>query len=369
MRILVLSKRQYTGRDLIDDRFGRIRELPIALAEAGHQVAGVCLSYRPRDERVHDDVKANIRVNWHSLNAHRLIPFSTGNYGLTVGAVVNALRPDVIWACSDAFHAILGVQFAKKFRAALVVDLYDNFESFTATRFPLIKTAFRRALRRADGITCVSQPLVRYVRKISRYKGPIEVIENAVPTGVFRPRNQKMCRREFGLPSKGIFIGTAGAISRSRDIDTLFNAFQILAQRSSNIHLVLAGPCDKGISLPQNTHVHYVGDLSPEKVPTLLSTLDVSIICNRDSAFGKYCFPQKFYESLACEIPTVAAAIGAMRELLHSYPAHLYEPQNAESLAVAVMGMIDHPVLLPFKVPTWKSLGHRLEDFLQRCVR
>ena len=177
----------------------------------------------------------------------------------------------------------------------------------------------------------MSRPLVRYIRKTSRYKGPIEVIENAVPAGVFHPRNQEMGRREFGLPSKGIFIGTAGAISRSRDIDTLFKAFQILVQRRLDIHLVLAGPCDKGIFLPRNPQVHYVGNLSPEKVPALLSTLDVAIICSRDSAFGRYCFPQKFYESLACGIPTVAAAVGSMRELLHSYPAHLYEPQNAES--------------------------------------
>jgi len=45
LRILVLTKRQYTNRDLLDDRFGRIRELPLQLGLRGFQVDGLCLSY------------------------------------------------------------------------------------------------------------------------------------------------------------------------------------------------------------------------------------------------------------------------------------------------------------------------------------
>ena len=50
MRILVLTKRQYMGMDLLDDRFGRFRELPLELARLGHQVHGLCLSYRARND-------------------------------------------------------------------------------------------------------------------------------------------------------------------------------------------------------------------------------------------------------------------------------------------------------------------------------
>ena len=45
MKILVLTKRQYMGKDLLDDRFGRFRELPLELAKLGHEVTGICLSY------------------------------------------------------------------------------------------------------------------------------------------------------------------------------------------------------------------------------------------------------------------------------------------------------------------------------------
>jgi len=46
MRMLITAKHPYTNRDLLDDRFGRIRELPLQLALKGFQVSGLCLSYK-----------------------------------------------------------------------------------------------------------------------------------------------------------------------------------------------------------------------------------------------------------------------------------------------------------------------------------
>jgi teichuronic acid biosynthesis glycosyltransferase TuaC len=369
MRILVLSKRQYTNRDLIDDRFGRLRELPLALAAAGNQVAGICLSYRPRDEGRRDDVEENGQVAWHTLNVKRLLPWGSTSYWRTSDVIGRDFRPDLVWACSDAVHAILGVRIAKRLGASLVIDLYDNFESFPATRFPGVTAAFRRALRCADGITCVSGPLARYVRETSSWKGPIEVIENAVPKGLFRPMDRGSCRRELGLPEEGLLIGTAGAISKSRGIETLFQAFEILAQERSDVHLVLAGACDKGLTLPRNSRMHYLGMLPPKMVPVFLSALNITVICNRESAFGKYCFPQKFYEGVACGVPVVAAGTGAMRELLKDTPEHLFEPENVNDLVAVLRRQIDNPVALPLDAPTWTTLGNRLEDFFRVCVK
>jgi teichuronic acid biosynthesis glycosyltransferase TuaC len=369
MRILVLTKRQYTNRDLIDDRFGRLRELPLALASAGHAVAGVCLSYRTRDEGRRDDVKENVQVTWYSLNLKRLLPGGSTSYWRIIDMIGRDLRPDLVWACSDALHAILGVRIAKRLQASLVIDLYDNFESFWATRIPGVTTAFRRALKCANGITCVSHPLARYVRDTIYCKCPIAVIENGVSKDLFYPRDQADCRRELRLPADDRLIGAAGAISRSRGIETLFHAFEKLAQERSDIHLVLAGHCDKGLILPRHSHVHYLGILPPEKVPVFLSALNIAVISNRESAFGKYCFPQKFYESVACGVPVVAAGTGAILELLKNTPENLFEPENVDNLVAILRRQIDHPVSLPLEIQTWTTLGNRLEDFLRVCAK
>jgi glycosyltransferase involved in cell wall biosynthesis len=363
MNILVLSKRQYMNKDLIDDRYGRFRELPLALAGLGHKVTGICLSYRTRDEGRRDDVTQVARVDWYSLNLKRLLPWGEMSYWHTIDSIAGDFRPDLAWACSDAPHAIIGVHIAKKIGAPLVIDLYDNFESFSITRLPGVTSMFRRALRSADGITCVSHPLARYVKQTSACKCPVEVIENAVPEGIFSPMDRASARRELGLPQDGIFIGTAGAISSSRGIETLFRAFENLTLRRPDVHLVLSGPCDKGLKLPQSPKVHYLGILPTQTVPTFLSALDISVICNRDSAFGRYCFPQKFYESVACGVPVVAAATGAMLELLEDMPEILFEPDNADSLTHVLHGQIANPLSVTLKAPSWMDLGKQLENF------
>ena len=51
MKILVLTKRQYMGKDLLNDRFGRFRELPLELARLGHVIMGLATSYRQKERR------------------------------------------------------------------------------------------------------------------------------------------------------------------------------------------------------------------------------------------------------------------------------------------------------------------------------
>ncbi len=369
MRILVLSKRQYMSRDLLDDRYGRFRELPLALASAGHKVTGICLSYRPRSESPITDADGSAQVVWHPMNLKRLLPHGSGSYWRKVKEIGNTVRPDLVWACSDAIHAILGVRVAKMLGTKLVVDLYDNFESFGLTRLPGMTSIFRRALRQADGITCVSRPLREYIRHVAHYAGPIAVMENAIPAGLFHSMDQAACRQKLGLPDDAYYIGTAGALSRSRGIATLFQAFDILSRERPDVRLALAGPFDKGLAPPPGKRVHYLGMLPPQDVLRFLCSLDISVICNRNSAFGRYCFPQKFHEAAACRIPVVAAATGSMRELLETRPQCLFEPDNADDLAATLRSQLVRPTVLNWHVPTWNELGVKLGGFLERVVR
>lgn len=365
MRILVLSKRRYTNLDLLDDRFGRLRELPLNLASMGHQVTGICLSYRPRDEGRRDDIKGDARVDWQALNFQRLVPWGTGNYWQVLRQIGGDFHPDLVWACSDMFHAVLAVPVARKLGSALVVDLYDNFESFPAARLPGLRTVFYRALRQSDGITCASRPLAEHIRQRSNCHCPVEVVENAIPEDFRRPMPKIDCRRKLGLPENAVLIGTAGAISRSRGIATLFRAFEILAQKRSDVHLVLAGARDHGVKMPQSPRVHYLGMLPPKTIPVFLSALDISVICNRASAFGQYCFPQKFYETVACAVPVVVAGTPVMREILKNDPGHLFEPENVESLSAALSRKLENPEPLSIEAVTWPDRANRLEAFFQ----
>lgn len=364
--VLVISKRQYMGRDLLDDRYGRFWELPAALQRLGHEVHGLSLSYRPRKEGPISDAA----VPWTSLNARRLLSGGHCSYWRELDRIRDCARPEVIWACSDTPHAVLGSLASKRLGSKLVVDLYDNFESYPLARLPGSNWMLRRAVSSAHGVTCVSEPLREYVRNGYRYQGPLQIIENAIPEGVFYHRDRRDCRTALGLPQGARLIGTVGALSSGRGTQYLLQAFARLAEKRDDIHLVLAGAIDRSMDVPRHEpRVHYLGLLDPSLVPTVISALDIAVVCNRDSPFGRYCFPQKLYEALACGVPVTVARVGAMASLLREFPGNLYEPDDVASLAASLDRLLSNPVSPAIEIPTWPMLAARLSNLLQRAVQ
>jgi glycosyltransferase involved in cell wall biosynthesis len=371
MKILVLTKRQYSGYDLLDHRFGRIRELPLELAHLGHIVTGVALSYRPKDELVVIDrhSSGNGNVTWHSINLRKgLVPL-LNRYAVRAMNIAKELRPDLIWTCSDAYHAIFGTRLAEKLGVRCIVDLYDNFESFKATRVPGVLPRFKGAVQNADGVTCVSRLLANFIGSEYGRKESILVLHNAARTDLFYSRDRRACRTQLGLPEQNIIIGAAGALDKSRGIDTLFRAFRFLNKKNPSIHLALAGPRSRLSKIPKEPMIHDLRTLPLDRVPVFLNALDVAVICNRDSAFGRYCFPQKAYEIIACRLPLVAAAVGSMNELLADYPLCLYEPENPNSLVRAIEHQLEARTLVNLPAPSWAESAIKLDAYFQGVLR
>lgn len=362
-----MTKRQYTQHDLLDDRFGRLRELPLALARKGHHVTGACLSYARRAEgtTTDRDESTGAEVAWHSFNAGWSRAAGLVRFVAHVQRLVRRLRPDVIWACSDTHYGIIGAWLAKRHRTKCVVDLYDNFESFASASIPGVTPLFRRAVRTADGVTCVSNPLGDLVRDEYRRMGPTLTLTNAVRRDYFHPADKARCREKLGLPANSRIIGTAGALYENRGIGALYESFIKLAAEDRNICMAIAGPRDT--DPPRHPRLHDLGILPQADVVTLINSLDVAVICNLDTPFGKYCFPQKAYEILACRVPVVASRVGVLNGLLRDNPAALFTPGDARDLARAILGQFRDPVVLDLPVPSWDDLAGELEKFLQNA--
>lgn len=365
MRILVLTKRQYMAQDLLDDRFGRFRELSLELARLGHEVRGLCLSYRRKPEGAFIDGEgaSGARVSWHSSTLLNGLFPALRKYPTRALALAREFQPDVIWACSDAYHAIFGSWLAGRARTRCVIDLYDNFEAFRASQIPGILSLFRRSVREAEGVTCFSARLADYIARAYPRSSPIAVIENGVRTDLFYKQDRISCRQALGLPQSAKIIGTAGALDRSRGVDTLFRSFEMLAHEDDEIHLALAGPRKRSLRTPNGPRVHDLQILPHRKVPCFINALDLAVICYRDSAQGRYSFPQKAYEIMACRVPLVAASVGTMQDLLQPYPASLFEPENPENLASTIRQQLKNPTLVELSVPTWRQSAAKLADF------
>jgi teichuronic acid biosynthesis glycosyltransferase TuaC len=368
MKILVLTKRQYMGKDLLDDRFGRFRELPLQLARLGHDVKGISSSYRPRDEgtSIDADCSQGGSVAWHSMDVGLS---SLRSYCRRTRELAMNFKPDLVWACSDVYHAIFGVWLTNRIQTRCIIDLYDNFESFGASKLPFVLHWFRQAVKEADGVTCFSKRLADYVAESYRRRKPTAVIENGVRKDLFRVQDQQSCRQRFGLPANVKIIGTAGALHRGRDVETLFRAFETLSNERTDIHLALAGPRSRSVRIPSSPKIHDLGILPHEEVASFVAALDLCIVGYRPSAQGQFSLPQKAYEIIACRVPLIAAAVGTMNELLINYPECLYEAENPDSLADAIRRQLDARIVVTMNVPSWADSAERLATFFETVLR
>jgi glycosyltransferase involved in cell wall biosynthesis len=358
MRILVLCKRQYSGKDLLDDQFGRLHELPAGLAALGNQVEAVVHSYRPRGSLMAEAAG----VRWHSVDVFPWLPA-----GLALQhKVAEMLRPDVIWASSDALHAVAGVYLGRRFRIPIVVDLYDDYEAFGMTKLPGLRRALRTACAHASAISIVSHSLADALSARGAVPLLQSVIGNGVPQGFAPAMSQEEARRALDLPQGLSLIGTAGALDESRGISDLFAAFTLLRRRNSNTRLVLAGP--RSVTLPPDAID--LGQLPHARVPLLLRALDAGVVCNRDSAFGRACFPQKLAEMAACHLPVVVAAVGDAARMLSEHAALLYHPGDVNGLADALARQLATPTLAPASLAQpWAVLAARLDALLRQVSR
>lgn len=362
LRVLVLTKRQYMKKDLLEDRFGRFREIPLGLAQRGHTVRGLCLSYEHRLEGWSRDGP----VQWKSINATLFkLP---GLARFVREALKLARNADVLWACSDSFYGMIGCVVGWRCRVPVVFDLYDNFEAFLVGRMPVLRQFYRAAVRNSDAVTCFSRRMVGLVESYGRKKSTI-VLENTADSNLFKPMNKAACRKALGLPVDCFLFGTAGALYRNRGVDVMFDAFIDLSKQHLDLHLAVAGPRDKESPIPRHPRIHDLGILPHVDVPCFYNALDVAVICYAQTELGKYSFPYKAREIMACDVPLIAARVGTMKEIMVEHPEWLYEPGSVDSFARTLEYRLMNRDTGYGTLPTWADLSGQLEMIMRRVIR
>jgi glycosyltransferase involved in cell wall biosynthesis len=204
------------------------------------------------------------------------------------------------------------------------------------------------------------------VEREYRPKGRVTILGNGVDPAYFRPLDKISCRRALDLPLGAKLIGTAGSITRDRGVGDLFQAFEALAKLDENIWLVYAGPRDGTPLQHPHPRIRDLGLLPHTQIPKLLSALDVAIVCNRDSEFGRFCYPMKLEEAIACGTPVVAAQVGDVAARLSEDDGCLYQPGNWSELATKIGVLLGSQTATGTRLAanTWASLVLTLQQAL-----
>ncbi len=370
-RVLLLTKRYYMSKDIIADQYGRFFELPKGLNVLGFDVTLVTLNYRMgRDEKGVLQGE-DYAINYYSFVLNLMPGKSLFSCIKKLSKIIEGFAPDVIICCSDAFNIILGSWFARKIGVPCVADLYDNFEAYGATQIPFVKSLFKSSLQTVSAITCISYPLKKYlIENYSIDRDKIEVVENAVNPKLFVACKKSYARTKLGLklPNDAKLIGTAGALDNSRDINTLFRAFEILLIDKPELYLLLAGPLGKGTSLPKLKNVFYLGCLAHSRVPLVIGALDVAVVCNTRSKFGDYCYPQKLCEIVRMGVPVVVARTLSTEHCLTGYENNLYESGDVTTAITALDFQLEKKICPQIAVKDWSEIAGIFAGVINRLL-
>jgi len=365
MRVIFVTKRQYMQKDVIDDHYARLYELPNQLAQQGHQVFGWCLSYRKRKEGAFQHYQeGNSALSWRSYNIGILIFPGLIRYIYSVISMTREVLPDIFLGSSDCPMVILTAFFSYLTGIPYFIDLYDNYECFGLARIPGILLLYRWAIKHSAGVCCVSEPLSDYIRQRYGHQNVL-TLESTIKGGDFYPQEKLTARVVMGLPSSVKIIGVAGSLNRNRGINLLYDSFLRLAESLPDLHLVLAGTIDSASPIPLHPRIHYLGLLPHKDIVNFYSALDLAVVCMRDTEFGRYAFPQKTYEILACNTPILTAKLGALKETFKDYPQCLYEPDNQKDLQTKIEKLLQNPVSINIPIPTWQDQAKNLLSWMQ----
>lgn len=352
------------SKDVILDKYARLYEIPNQLALLEHQVECFCLSYQSHHEGVWDESNGDKKLVWHSKSYRGFKKVRLLTYPFSLLQQLKQYQPDIIIAASDIPHIVFGAWCAKKLKVPFVADLYDNFEGFGQARIPGMKQLLRKAVCQAQLITTTSQPLADLV--INNYAAQAKVISmpSTVDLKTFCKKNKQEARAQFSLQPHKLYIGTAGGLYRDKGVEVIYRAWEQIKNEMPNVHLVLAGPFHPDYPPPEGDRVHYLGSLAHHDIATLFQALDIGIISILNTSFGRYCFPQKAYEMLACQLPVVVADIGEMSHVFQDIPQALFEAGNAQDLALKLTQQLHTPLHTQVAIEDWETIIKRIEPFV-----
>lgn len=352
------------SKDVILDKYARLYEIPNQLAHLGHHVECFCLSYQSHNEGTWDESNHEKKLIWYSKSYTGFKKAGLLNYPVFLMNQLKQYQPDIIIAASDIPHIVWAAWCAKKLKIPFVADLYDNFEGFGQARILGMKYLLRKAVCQAQLVITTSQPLADLVTQDYGAKGKVISMPSTIDKNIFFSGNKIDARKKLGLPLDVPLIGTAGGLYRDKGVDVIYQAWRILEKERPDLHLVLAGPYQEDCPPPAGDRIHYLGALPHHDIAKLFQALDVGIISILDTLFGRYCFPQKAYEMLACHLSVVVANVGEMNHLFKDFPQALFEAGNAEDLAFQVQQQLKNPAHTISNIDDWEIIIKRIEPLL-----
>lgn len=257
-----------------------------------------------------------------------------------LGRQIRKVRPDAILTFQHYGNVIGGAVSRLVSRAPLVANQVSSGLSMNwavrAADIVMGSIGFFRV------ITLNSHQMEReYARYPASYRSRMQYVAHGFDDKALNLSKQD-ARRLFDLPRDGVLLGCTARLHPAKRLDA---AIRLLAGEPS-WHLALAGQGQDEArlrlladELNVSKRLHFVGELSPQRVGQFLACLDVFVFPSQAETFGL-----ATVEAASAGIPCVVSDLPVLREVLsfEGRPAALFaDAADTAALSAAVSRAID----------------------------
>jgi glycosyltransferase involved in cell wall biosynthesis len=350
VKICLLTKRFYTGKDLIEDRYGRLYHLPKSWSERGADVDVVALDYRTQSAE--------------QIKEGRLTLRSFPSNGLSLGDAKQLIEwddYDVLIVSGHLNLARMALSIAKKHRLPCIFDLYDYYPAFLGTFHSVGAVYMRHLLRSFDGAMVVSRALEEWCRSSNK---AICRIPNGVDAEVFRRVSQAEARQALSIDANVPVFGLFGSLSKDLGGREVLAAFAKFRERHPNAQLLVGGAGSS--SVEGVLGARSLGMLKQVDLSRWASACDCLLIPYRDSLQVRYSQSARMAEYLAIKKPIVVTRTGDAQSWFPADYSGWCDPSDSDSMCRAMVAQIERPELVPFPdLLQWQRLGEKSYDWIK----
>lgn len=211
---------------------------------------------------------------------------------------------------------------------------------------PAARRQIMAAARQAAGLLAVSRALKRDMAALGMPEERIRVHYTGIGHARFTPMPRGPARdsiADLGVGSEGALLVSTGALIGRKGQGLAIEALALLEDVPAHLALAGKGPDEAALRrladrLGVAQRVHFLGQVSHDRLPQLLSAADALVLPSASEGIAN-----AWIEALACGTPIVVPDVGGAREIVTDRSAGRIAAREPEAIGEAVRDLVLNP--------------------------